>query len=76
MKIKIFDHEGKPKESLKVQVFFLGEKVKEGRTDSLGMLSVNNTLENKEYRIAVLGEKRKDTKMFKAEGGAENIIVV
>jgi hypothetical protein len=74
MKIKITDKEGKTKEGEKVQVFFLGEKVYEGRTDSLGILSVENTIKNKEYRIAVIGERRKDTKIFKAEGGNENTI--
>jgi hypothetical protein len=76
MKIKIIDQEGKPKESMRIQVFFLGEKILEGRTDSSGIVSIESTIKNKEYKVATLGERRKDTIMFKAEGGCENLIMM
>jgi len=76
MKIRVLDKEGKSRENLRVQVFFLGEKVHDGKTDRTGIIGVENTIRNKEYRVAVLGEKKKDTRMFKAEGGAENTICI
>ena len=76
MRIRVIDKEGKARDNAKIQVFFLGEKVHEGRTNQDGILEVENTIRDKEYKIALLGEKRKDTRIFRAKGGDENSLVI
>ena len=76
MRIRVTDNEGKARGNAKIQVFFLGEKVHEGKTDQEGVLIVDDTIRDKEYKVAVLGEKRKDTRWFRAKGGAVNDLVV
>ena len=76
MEIRVMDHDGNARGDTKIQVFFLGEKVHEGRTDQHGIIRVENTIKDKEYNVSVLGEKRKDMRTFKAEGGTENDLVI
>ncbi len=59
-----------------VQLMYLGEKISEGTTDMEGRISFNDMLIGKEYRLVLLGEKKKDSKRFHVWGGkAEELVI-
>ncbi len=62
--------------TVRLRILRLGETVWEGTTDEQGGIIVKNTLLNKQYVVKVLGEKKKNTKTFKAAGGRENVITL
>jgi len=73
MTIKVTDKEGVAKIGVRMQVFYLGEKICENITDDAGTFIVENTLKDKEYLGLLLGERKKDSKKFKLVGGRPNI---
>ena len=74
MTIKIADKGGAAKEGARIQVFYVGEKVYEGATDSQGSVEVSRTIKGNGYRLVVLGEKKKDSRVFGVVGGETNVI--
>lgn len=74
MRIRVADQEGRAREGARLQLFYVGEKVHEGKTDAAGCVEVENTVAGNSYRLVLLGEKKKDNKTFGVVGGELNII--
>jgi len=55
----------------RIEVYYVGEKVFEGETNDQGKACIENTLEGKPYKLAVLGDKKKDTRNFEIIGGEQ-----
>ena len=68
------DKEGVKQGGVRVQLFYVGEKVCEGITDHDGSVSLGRTIKGNAYRLVVLGEKKKDSRTFNIIGGEINIV--
>ena len=74
MRIKIRNSGGMPVEA-RLKVEYVGMKVFSGKTDESGSVEIDS-LPGRNYKVYVLGEKKKDTKVFTAKGGEENVLVI
>lgn len=73
-KVRILDQDGNPAIGIRIEIRYVGERVYQGRTESEGLMVINGLLEGKEYRLFVLGEKKKQTRGFDIVGGRESVI--
>lgn len=74
--IRIVDSENKPISDVKIEIQYVGEKACDGKTNENGVFIAKNLLEAKKYKLAVLGQRKRDTKEFEITGGKENIIKI
>ncbi len=74
MRILFKKADGAPADAA-VKVEYVGLKIFNGRTDRDGIVEIDS-LPGKRYKVYVLGEKKKDTRVFTAIGGEENVFVV
>ena len=74
--IKLVNKELIPLIGRKLSIFYCGEEIFQGVTDSFGCLTTNSILINKKCILTVQGEKKKDSKSFKIIGGKENRILL
>ncbi len=73
-RIKILDQEEKPKTDAAIELLYVGERVFKGRTDKDGVVIVEGLMQDREYRMLVIGEKKRETKVFKIAGGRERTL--
>ncbi|MGC9156919.1 MAG: helicase HerA domain-containing protein [Candidatus Micrarchaeia archaeon] len=74
MRVLLKNDSGVPVEA-RVKIEYVGTKVFSGKTDKSGIVELDS-LPGKRYKVYVLGEKKKDTKVFVARGGEENEFVL
>ena len=65
--------QGAGKES-DIELYYLEEKIFSERVN--GILVIPNLLQDKKYKVIVLGEKKRDNKAFVIIGGSKNIITL
>lgn len=76
MKIRFTGVGGESKSHAKAEVFYVGEKIFEGESDNNGFILVEGVISGKKYRVAILGEKKRDTKAFDIIAGKDKVIVI
>ena len=76
MTVRVTNKEGITKRNIELQVFYVGEKVAEGVTDENGDFKVDGTIRGNAYVLAVLGERKKDSRRFAIIGGEVNIVIL
>jgi hypothetical protein len=74
MKVKVTDQQGVAREGARLQLFYVGEKKYEGATDVSGEALIEDTIRGNQYKLVLLGEKKKDSRVFSVIGGELNII--
>ena len=75
-KFIIKNKEGAAVSDASVQLLYLGERIAESTTGKDGSTVFTGMLVDKRYELAVLGEKKKDTKRFSVYGGkAEELVI-
>jgi hypothetical protein len=72
--VRVFDNGGKPLQNKRIELAYIGEKEFSGATDDSGAVVVGGLLSGKQYTMAVLGEKKKDTRTFMIQGSSENLV--
>lgn len=73
-RVKILDSEGKPKSETPVELVYVGEKIFQGKTDKEGTVEIDDLMADREYRLLVLGAKKRETRAFKIIGGRDSTI--
>lgn len=68
MSIKLIGPLGLPLENSRIELYYLGEKLFSGLTDSSGTVRFENALRGRRYRAVVIGEKRRYDRAFEIEG--------
>lgn len=74
--IRIIDNGKNPINQINIELWYVGERIYNGRIDNGASIIVKNLLEDKRYKLFVLGKSKKQTKTFNVIGGKENIITV
>ncbi|MGI0141611.1 MAG: ATP-binding protein [Candidatus Micrarchaeales archaeon] len=59
--ITVIDSSGNPSKGRNVELFYLNQVVARGFTNEKGIFYVPGMIRGKEYEVAILGEKKKDT---------------
>lgn len=59
-----------------MQLLYLGERIAESISDKNGSAVFTGMLVDKRYELAVLGEKKKDTKRFSVYGGKSQELII
>ena len=72
----IKNKEGAALEGVKMQLLYLGERIAECTSDKDGSAVFTGMLVDKRYELAVLGEKKKDTKRFSVYGGKNQELTI
>ena len=72
----IKNKEGAALEGIKMQLLYLGERIAESISDKEGSAVFTGMLVDKIYELAVLGEKKKDTKRFSVYGGKNQELTI
>ncbi len=60
---------------LRYALYYLGEKIAHGTVHGAEICE-DGLLEGKTYRLAILGEKRRDNQEFEIIGGSENTVAI
>lgn len=76
MRIKVTDQQGIAKGGARLQLFYVGEKKYEGTTNISGEALVENTIRGNQYKLVLLGERKRDNKVFSVIGGELNKIKI
>ncbi len=74
--IRLQDKEGKAVANQKIELTYVGERMSSLYTDANGEASVTGLLKDRPYRVAVVGAKKKDTKVFTILGSKKNEITL
>ncbi|MCL5239419.1 MAG: hypothetical protein M1286_03025 [Candidatus Marsarchaeota archaeon] len=72
----VTDGQGGGKEGIWIQIFYVGEKVYDGRTGTDGKIRVRNTIRGNKYVLVARGDRKKDSRMFNIVGGELNIVKI
>ena len=72
----IKNKEGTAVQGANVQLLYLGERISESTSDKDGCAVFTGMLADKRYELAVLGEKKKDTKRFSVYGGKSQELTI
>ena len=72
----IKNKEGTAVQGANVQLLYLGERISESTSDKDGCAVFTGMLVHKRYELAVLGEKKKDTKRFSVYGGKSQELII
>ena len=72
----IKNKEGTAVQGANVQLLYLGERISESTSDKDGYAVFTGMLVDKRYELAVLGEKKKDTKRFSVYGGKSQELII
>ena len=72
----IKNKEGTAVQGANVQLLYLGERISESTSDKDGYAVFTGMLVDKRYELAVLGEKKKDTKRFSVYGGKSQELTI